>query len=92
MKPVLHRARQMNRMTPTFVYRLFDDEGVLLYVGVSQDVQRRLRQHAAVQPWWPQVHHYSTIKYQTRREAQRAEGSAIRDEKPQHNVAQRGPA
>jgi predicted GIY-YIG superfamily endonuclease len=40
---------------PTALYRLFDTDGVLLYVGITRDTEKRWRQHALKKPWWPQV-------------------------------------
>jgi len=37
------------------VYRFFDAEGVLLYVGSTGNVWYRIGQHAAERPWWPEV-------------------------------------
>lgn len=36
----------------TYLYRVWDDAGVLLYVGITTDVSRRLEEHARA-PWWP---------------------------------------
>lgn len=37
------------------LYRLYDREGVLLYIGRTRSIRRRFRTHAAEQPWWPEV-------------------------------------
>ena len=37
--------------SPCSVYRLFDNGGRLLYVGISDDAVRRLREHTK-KPWW----------------------------------------
>lgn len=89
MRPVITTAMHMNRMLPTSVYRLFDAAGRLLYVGMSQDVARRLRQHSTLQAWWPAVARVTTVEYPSRYAARRAERDAIAAENPVHNIADR---
>ncbi|GAB1331708.1 GIY-YIG nuclease family protein [Streptomyces sennicomposti] len=40
---------------PTAVYRLFDAEETLLYVGMSVSPERRFEEHSKKKPWWPEV-------------------------------------
>lgn len=40
------------RETPHYVYRCFDADGRLLYVGCSKDPEQRLKQHSYVYTWW----------------------------------------
>jgi len=35
-----------------FVYRCYDDQGRLLYIGSSCNMARRLAEHADKSPWW----------------------------------------
>lgn len=66
------------------IYRLFDEEGELLYVGVSNDPYRRLRDHR--RKFWGKVVASVTVEwFDTRIEAQRAEIWAICDEEPSFN-------
>lgn len=46
---------------PAAVYHLHDRDGVLLYVGMSINPERRFRQHAAKRPWWPEVDPSGTV-------------------------------
>jgi hypothetical protein len=39
----------------TAVYWLWAVDGRLLYIGMTNDVERRMEQHAADKSWWPQV-------------------------------------
>lgn len=36
-----------------FVYRCYDEQGRLLYIGSSKNMARRLAEHADKSPWWP---------------------------------------
>lgn len=72
------------------LYRFFDDEGTLLYIGITEAPLVRLDGHAAVQPWWG---HVASAKYEhfaTRQEARDAEVAAIHSEHPAFNVADNG--
>lgn len=69
----------------TAVYRLFDERDALLYVGISKRFGERWEQHAAIQPWWPTVHHQSVEWHPTREDALLAEKRAINEERPVHN-------
>ncbi|HZP53869.1 hypothetical protein [Actinocrinis sp.] len=88
------RPAAQQRTTPrpalpehTAVYRLYDDKGVLLYVGQSNAPLERYVEHRDTKPWWPQVAEHS-IEWRTSLEqALRTEKRAIRDEWPLHNIA-----
>lgn len=68
------------------VYRCFSALGVLLYIGRTQDISGRLRDHRRVQPWWPEVAHIDLAFYDDDREADREERRAILAENPRHNI------
>jgi predicted GIY-YIG superfamily endonuclease len=40
---------------PTALYRLYDADDQLLYIGISIDPQRRFKEHRKEQGWWPLV-------------------------------------
>lgn len=71
---------------PTSVYRLFDGDGQLLYVGVTRQGYHRLHQHSRDKPWWPEVATASFEHLPDRLTALRVESKAIRDEGPKHNM------
>ncbi|MFI7890922.1 GIY-YIG nuclease family protein [Streptomyces sp. CACIS-1.16CA] len=69
----------------TTLYRLFDADGRLLYVGTSVHPQKRWEQHAATKPWWSAVHR-ATVEWLPGRDAAlAAEREAIAAEAPLHN-------
>lgn len=70
----------------TATYRLYDDAGSLLYVGVASLPSVRFKQHAGDKDWWPQVASHSEAWFDSREEALAEEASAIATENPLHNV------
>lgn len=73
-------------MTTTSLYRLYDAEDVLLYVGISKSALMRLGQHLSDKPWAVDVARTTVEWYPTREEAAAAEVAAILTEKPLHNI------
>lgn len=72
---------------PCALYRLFDANNLLLYVGISDDPRARFRQHRADKDWWPEVATREIVWYPARDEAAKAEVQAIITEGPKHNRA-----
>jgi predicted GIY-YIG superfamily endonuclease len=70
----------------TALYRLYDAEDQLLYIGISSSPTRRWRQHERDKGWWPQVAKLVMVWLDSRLDAQSAEGHAIKAEGPLHNV------
>lgn len=71
---------------PTYLYRHFNQEGALLYVGVSLSVVHRLAQHKDHSHWYRSITRIDIKEFSTRREALIAERDAIKQEKPLHNI------
>lgn len=72
----------------TELYRHYDVDGNLLYVGVSADALDRYSGHKAKKSEW--IHLVSRIEithYNTRSDALKAEKSAIVNERPPYNKA-----
>lgn len=76
---------EITRQLPVFVYRLYDADGLLLYVGISSDLADRFGTHAGNKWWWPDVARRTAEGYSTREEALTAEDEAIRTEAPLFN-------
>ena len=70
----------------TCLYRHFDCEGKLLYVGVSLHVLSRLSAHARISPWFHRIAHVHIEHFDSRKEALAAERAAIAEEHPECNI------
>jgi hypothetical protein len=70
---------------PTALYRHFNGDGTLLYVGISLSVVQRLSEHAA-SPWFKRISRIDVEWFDSRAQARAAEREAIQDERPIHNV------
>jgi predicted GIY-YIG superfamily endonuclease len=71
---------------PTDLYRHYDADDRLLYVGISLDAFSRLRQHKGASGWTSDAVTMRTVRYPNRSEALEAESQAIIDEKPLWNI------
>ncbi|MEU2443522.1 GIY-YIG nuclease family protein [Streptomyces althioticus] len=71
---------------PTALYRFFDADGALLYVGITADLEQRWSSHQR-KPWWPDVAKKTVEWHDTRPVALAAELEAIKSEAPRYNVA-----
>jgi predicted GIY-YIG superfamily endonuclease len=72
---------------PTVLYRWFDKDNVLLYTGITADLDRRVTQHSRHSAWFEQAVRNTTEWFPDRTTACAAELAAIRAEHPVHNVA-----
>lgn len=72
--------------SPTTVYRLFDSDDRLLYVGATNGVKARFATHAATKEWWTTVEKVNLRHYPNRQQALVAEAEAIRREAPMYNM------
>lgn len=73
--------------TRTTLYRHYDKDGVLLYVGISLCQAMRLNQHSYDAEWFADIANVTLEQFPTRQEAEQAEIKAIQSEKPLHNKA-----
>lgn len=74
----------------TALYRLFDVDGRLLYVGISAEPIAWLDQHYTAKTWWPQVESVEVEWFENRWIASGEEMRAIRREAPIYNGQERG--
>jgi predicted GIY-YIG superfamily endonuclease len=78
---------------PTVLYRFFDAEDRLLYVGITCHLPRRLSEHQRKR-WTDDAARVELERFTTREEALAAERAAIQTEHPSVNrklVVKRGP-
>lgn len=70
----------------TSVYRWYDDEGTLLYIGMATDPLARAKQHeASGNQWFLDAHEMKVRWFPARDEAARAEEAGIAAEMPLFN-------
>ena len=93
----LFRADQILRGVPsrapasarTALYRHYDEQGRLLYVGISKDPENRGRSHARNSVWGDLAVSFTGVWFDTWEEARKAEVTAIRIENPIFNIAEK---
>lgn len=71
----------------TVVYRVFDAHDALLYIGMTNDLTSRLKNHRSTKPWWIDVARVEATQPMGRALAVTVERDSIRDEQPRYNVA-----
>ena len=69
------------------LYRFYDAEGALLYVGITKFFEPRLKQHYKNAEWFFETASVKLEHYKTRQEVERAETQAIESESPRYNIA-----
>jgi hypothetical protein len=70
----------------THLYRHFNKDGALLYVGISINALCRLKRHEDVSSWFDEIHRVDIERFSSREAALTAECEAIKRETPLHNV------
>lgn len=70
----------------TTLYRFFDAEDRLLYIGIAGNPGRRFHEHGKDKDWWPTVVRSTMEHHKTREAALIAERKAILTEHPIYNV------
>lgn len=74
----------------TTLYRYYDSEGQLLYVGITGNNTKRQSQHRRNSFWFGEVATASFEYFDDREEALKAETKAIQTEQPKHNIQKHG--
>ncbi len=73
-------------METTALYRHYDADGTLLYVGIALSPIARLCEHRDGSAWYDRIATVKIARYPSREDALAAESEAIRTERPLHNV------
>lgn len=66
----------------TAVYRYYDDEIALMYVGISTDFEARDREHIRASPWRVDALFAQVYQYEDRETAMEVEAWAHHDDRP----------
>jgi predicted GIY-YIG superfamily endonuclease len=79
-----HWSQQPGRVA---VYRYYDKDGALLYVGSARDPQKRYNQHRSTAwRWWWDIAKTRVTWHQTREDAENEERRVYAEESPIHNM------
>jgi predicted GIY-YIG superfamily endonuclease len=73
----------------TALYRLYDADGRLLYVGISYQPEKRFKEHAHVKTWWHHVKQKRIEWFASQEEALKAEAAAVKAEGPLYDNTHR---
>jgi len=76
-------------MGANHLYRHFDSNDKLLYVGVSLNAINRLSQHRDVSEWFTDIAKVTIEQFPNRQEVLDAETKAIQNENPKYNIQKR---
>ena len=76
---------------PGFLYRHYDADGALLYVGISLNAVSRLAQHRDHAHWFQLIARVDIEQHPSREAAIQAEKLAIHNENPRHNLMRPSP-
>lgn len=90
MAPPEHPFTDNTRPDTTWLYRMYDNSGALLYIGISKSAFSRFERHSAEKPWINNVTSWNREPYPTREAALEAERAAIKTEHPLHNIIHNG--
>lgn len=69
------------------VYRFYDKDGNLLYVGQTAWFEERRRSHQLTKTWADEIDNVTIEEFPTRAKALKAEAKAISTENPKYNYA-----
>lgn len=72
---------------PFTVYRQYDSDGVLLYVGCTDNLDRRTAEHRRNSPWWSQVGRIESELLPNHAAARAEEWRLIKTADPLYNIA-----
>lgn len=84
--------RTTGALQPGWVYRCFDADNRLLYIGsTTRTVERRTKELRRGEPWGSQIAWVTSERYDRWTDARRAESMAILAENPLHNKRRSAP-
>jgi predicted GIY-YIG superfamily endonuclease len=78
------KSNEPSRQT---LYRFFNAQNELLYVGITNNPFNRFSGHSSDKSWFSEISHATLEHYQNRAAVDRAETNAIKSENPKYNIA-----
>ncbi|MFC4588641.1 GIY-YIG nuclease family protein [Sphaerisporangium corydalis] len=91
VSPGIILPMNLSIQVPTTLYRLYGIGDQLIYIGITENLGRRLKRHALTQRWWHRVVRIEVELYNNRDQADAAESVAIYSENPLMNDRKRNP-
>lgn len=86
LEAVTNEERELAGLYDTALYRFYDADNALLYVGVSRSLPDRWNWHRCRTGWYARARLVSLSFYPSRRDAFCAEAAAIRTQHPLFNI------
>jgi predicted GIY-YIG superfamily endonuclease len=74
---------------PAWLYRFYDGDGAVLYIGITKNLGARFSDHARNSTWWDEARNVTVQWHPDWDAADAAETAAVRAEQPRHNVAKK---
>lgn len=74
-----------SNQNPNVLYRFFDKDKNLLYIGISKSFGNRFNQHAHISEWFAKANSVTIEHYPNRASVETAEKKAIKSERPKYN-------
>lgn len=84
-------SRAADSTAPTYAYQCWGRAGQLLYVGITNDLPRRMQQHALDKFWWSEVAEVTSRGFSREIEARWAEWALITTRRPPYNSSSAPP-
>lgn len=89
-KLLSHSGKPKN--TRTTKYTVQNNKGKPKYIGITNNPDRRFKQHAKAKEWWQEGDKIKTKSYSTREKAAKAEKKDIKKKSPEYNIVHNGKA
>jgi hypothetical protein len=86
LEAVTLKERELQNTYRCGLYRFYDVDHVLLYVGISRNLPDRWNWHRYKTDWYSQARYVAVSFYPEREDAFRAEAATIRTQNPLFNV------
>lgn len=78
--------KKVDKPVPQTLYRFFNANGDLLYIGVTANAHRRITDHRDEKEWWTEIQTITLEHFPDRDSVLKAERAAIKAELPLYNV------
>lgn len=73
------------RDCPHYVYEMYDEAGICLYVGCTSNISQRLAQHRTTKTWWDEIATLNVARHRNYISGSVAERSLIQALQPINN-------